>query len=108
MPGMLILLVLCCVALSCVSAFVSQACTNKFRLAPVSGTSLRFLEANSWELVLSDIKVYVDPVMSQLDFGIPRFYAGNKKIIDGEEELKAIASTADVIFISQVCAYVNM
>jgi len=117
MPGMLILLVVCCVVMCSVNAFVSKAklSINKFLIAPVRSTattvkspsvvkactSLRFLEGNTWELVLGDIKVYIDPIMSQLDFGMPRLYAGNKKTIDSEKELNACAKTADVIFISQ-------
>jgi hypothetical protein len=96
------------VAMLCVAHGLVRVARNKFRMEPVRDTSLRFLESNSWECVLGGVKVFIDPVMSQLDFGIPFLYAGNKKVIDGEEELKAIASTADVIFISQVCAYVNM
>lgn len=43
-------------------------------------TSLRYLESNSWSLKLGDINVFIDPVMSQLDFGIPFLYSGKTHI----------------------------
>ena len=62
---------------------------------------LRFLESNSWNICLNDINFYIDPVMDQLDFGIPTLYAGNKRIVDGNKEISNIAGKSDFILISQ-------
>lgn len=64
-------------------------------------STFRFLESNSWELTLNDIKVFIDPVMGQLDFGIPSLYAGNKRVIDEGKEINNISQNADLIIISQ-------
>lgn len=45
--------------------------------------------------------IAVDPVMSQLDFGIPLLYNGKKKTIDGTKELHELAKKASLILISQ-------
>ena len=39
--------------------------------------------------------------MSQLDFGIPAVYRGNKKVIDENAELEIAARTSDIVMISQ-------
>ena len=61
----------------------------------------RFLEANTFIFQLGDVKIFSDPVMSQLDFGIPAVYRGNKRFIDENAELEAAAQTSDVVMISQ-------
>eukprot|EP01038_Epipyxis_sp_PR26KG_P008967 gene8967-12095_t len=62
---------------------------------------LRFLESNSWEIQSGSIRFLIDPIMSQLDFGVPALYAGNKKFINGEVELVRLAQTIDFVLISQ-------
>lgn len=47
------------------------------------------------------VKIFSDPVMSQLDFGIPAVYRGNKKFIDEKFELQDAAETSDVVLVSQ-------
>lgn len=64
-------------------------------------TTFRFLESNSWDLGVGDYNILLDPVMSQLDFGIPLLYAGNKRIIDGPRELYKLAEKSDFVLISQ-------
>ena len=39
--------------------------------------------------------------MSQLDFGIPFLYAGNKKVVNGFKELEENAGIVDLILITQ-------
>ena len=61
----------------------------------------RFLESNTFIFQLGDVKIFSDPVMSQLDFGIPAVYRGNKKVIDEKLELDIAAQTSDIVMISQ-------
>jgi L-ascorbate metabolism protein UlaG (beta-lactamase superfamily) len=63
--------------------------------------SFRFLESNSWEVQANEVKFLIDPVMDQLDFGIPSLYSGRKKVIDGLGELKRLSSISDFVLISQ-------
>ena len=62
---------------------------------------VRFLESNTFVFRLGDIKIFSDPVMSQLDFGIPAVYRGRKKYINGATELENEAKTSDLVLISQ-------
>lgn len=72
------------------------------RLTPIaSRTAVRFLESNSWELKLEDVNILIDPVMSQLDFGIPFLYRGNKRFLDGMNELNSLVERTDFVLISQ-------
>ena len=66
-----------------------------------SQSYIRFLESNTYIFKLGDIKIFSDPVMSQLDFGIPIVYRGNKRFIDGPKELSEEAATSDLVLISQ-------
>ena len=50
----------------------------------------RFLESNTFIFQLGDVKIFSDPVMSQLDFGIPAVYRGNKKVIDDPNDEKDV------------------
>eukprot|EP01041_Mallomonas_annulata_P001564 gene1564-3020_t len=63
--------------------------------------SLKFLESNSWIWNINDFSILVDPVMDVLDFGIPVFYSGRKKFIDGNTELDRISGSVDFVLISQ-------
>lgn len=68
----------------------------------MSSTSYaRFLESNTFIFQLGNVKIFSDPVMSQLDFGIPAVYRGNKKVIDENAELEIAARTSDIVMISQ-------
>lgn len=79
------------------------------RTVPASKSSLwmssssyaRFLESNTFIFQLGEVKIFSDPVMSQLDFGIPIVYRGNKKVIDENLELEIAAKTSDIVMISQ-------
>ena len=69
--------------------------------AAVSSSSIRFLESNTFSFKLGDVKIFSDPVMSQLDFGIPAVYRGNKRVVDGQAELEKEAQSSDLVLISQ-------
>lgn len=62
---------------------------------------VRFLESNSWELKVNNFLISVDPVLGQLDFGIPALYAGNKKFINEKSEIDNVAENSDLVLISQ-------
>ena len=62
---------------------------------------IRFLESNTFIFKLGDVKIFSDPVMSQLDFGMPAVYRGNKRYINGAKELSEEAATSDLVLISQ-------
>lgn len=65
------------VNLQCVSfrrIFISGK-LSKFR---VEACKFRFLESNTWDLSVNNVNIFLDPVMSQLDFGIPLLYTGIK------------------------------
>jgi L-ascorbate metabolism protein UlaG (beta-lactamase superfamily) len=66
-----------------------------------SSSYARFLESNTFIFQLGNVKIFSDPVMSQLDFGIPAIYRGNKKVIDENAELEIAARTSDIVMISQ-------
>lgn len=70
-------------------------------MAYVSDMSVRFLESNSWEVKLNQMNLLIDPVMSQLDFGVPMLYSGNKRVIDGPKELEILCRTSDYVVITQ-------
>jgi L-ascorbate metabolism protein UlaG (beta-lactamase superfamily) len=61
----------------------------------------KFLESNTWVFKFGDVQIFSDPVMSQLDFGIPAVYRGNKRFIDEDAELQSAAQTSDLVLISQ-------
>lgn len=89
--------------LKCVLSFTFP-CTQTRGKSPSTmnlGTTLRYLEHNCWEIMLNNATIYIDPIMSQLNFGVPILYRGDKKVIDGRRELLKLASTANVILISQ-------
>ena len=67
----------------------------------LSSSYARFLESNTFIFQLGNVKIFSDPVMSQLDFGIPAVYRGNKKVIDENAELEIAARTSDIVMISQ-------
>ena len=86
----------------CVASFSSGAIRNRKPLISMAHASYaRFLESNTFIFQLGDVKIFSDPVMSQLDFGIPAVYRGNKKVIDENLELELAAETSDVVMISQ-------
>lgn len=66
-----------------------------------SSSYARFLESNTFIFQLGNVQIFSDPVMSQLDFGIPAVYRGNKKVIDENAELEIAARTSDIVMISQ-------
>jgi hypothetical protein len=41
---------------------------------------LTFLESNSWFWSLGDVNILVDPVMYNLDFGVPSLISGKKMV----------------------------
>jgi L-ascorbate metabolism protein UlaG (beta-lactamase superfamily) len=65
--------------------------------------AFKYLESNSWLLKYgSALSVAIDPVLQgNLDFGIPVLYSGQRKVINGEEELSNIAKNANYVLISQ-------
>mmetsp|Transcript_13804 Transcript_13804/g.20675 ORF Transcript_13804/g.20675 Transcript_13804/m.20675 type:complete len:318 (+) Transcript_13804:57-1010(+) len=67
----------------------------------VHSCRFRFLESNTWDVTVNNVNIFIDPVMSQLDFGIPLLYTGNKKVVNGPTELKNVATKSDIILISQ-------
>ena len=74
---------------------------RRFSLSMAHASYARFLESNTFIFQLGDVKIFSDPVMSQLDFGIPAVYRGNKKVIDEKLELDIAAETSDIVMISQ-------
>lgn len=50
---------------------------------------------------MGKINILVDPVMSQLDFGIPLLYRGNKRFLDSSKEIVDLANRTDYVLISQ-------
>jgi len=90
------------ICLRCFSLQIPQMTIPGISAKPgLKTTTVRFLESNSWELQFGDINVLLDPVMSQLDFGIPFLYRGNKRVINGERELYSICERTDFVLISQ-------
>lgn len=77
------------------SALFSQLSISKQK------TVLRFLEGNSWQAKFGELELLIDPVMSQLDFGIPFLYSGNKKYLDGSVELSNLSRSANAVLITQ-------
>jgi L-ascorbate metabolism protein UlaG (beta-lactamase superfamily) len=104
MKNIIVLLVAVAVAsVSLVSAFssVNNRMPRRALMTMSSGSFARFLESNTFIFQLGDVKIFSDPVMSQLDFGIPLVYKGNKKFIDENFELEDAAQTSDMVMISQ-------
>lgn len=75
--------------------------SRRSSLLMATASYARFLESNTYIFQLGDVKIFSDPVMSQLDFGIPAVYRGNKKVIDENLELQIAADTSDLVMISQ-------
>jgi L-ascorbate metabolism protein UlaG (beta-lactamase superfamily) len=76
-------------------------CASGLRLSPTA-TAVKYLETNSWVYNLADLQILVDPVLSApLDFGIPTFYEGKKRYIDGPGELANVMDTVDFAIITQ-------
>jgi|Transcript_19467 L-ascorbate metabolism protein UlaG (beta-lactamase superfamily) len=104
MKNIIVFLVVVAVAtVSLVSAFssVNNRMPQRALTTMSSGSFARFLESNTFIFQLGDVKIFSDPVMSQLDFGIPLVYKGNKKFIDENFELEDAAQTSDMVMISQ-------
>lgn len=62
---------------------------------------VRYLESNTFVLQLGEVRLLSDPVLSQLDFGIPWLYKGLKRYIDDDFELKNEAALCDTVLLSQ-------
>ena len=67
----------------------------------VAGSYAQFLESNTFVFKLADVTIFSDPVMGQLDFGIPFIYRGNKRFLDDKVELDIAAQKCDLVLISQ-------
>ena len=80
-------------------AFENIACG--FLLSRKPQTSVRHLESNSWEIKLNDVTIFADPVLSQLNFGVPFLYQGEKRVVNDSAELVRAARNANLILITQ-------
>ena len=77
-------------------------------LKPLSSSSssskcfVRYLESNSWDIKLDEIRILLDPVLiGALDFGIPLLYKGERLLIDGKQELQELSKLTDYVLITQ-------
>ena len=70
--------------------------------ASSSSSFVRYLESNSWDLSIGNIRILLDPVLiGALDFGIPLLYKGERVSIDGQKELETLSKLADYVLITQ-------
>lgn len=51
------------------------------KLKPLEASRFRFLESNTWDVTVNNVNIFIDPVMSQLDFGIPLLYSGKYRAL---------------------------
>jgi L-ascorbate metabolism protein UlaG (beta-lactamase superfamily) len=104
MRNVIIKVVILAVTVSFASSFTlgGKVVASRKGMTMSAGSSYaRFLESNTFVFQLGDVKIFSDPVMSQLDFGIPAVYRGNKRFIDENVELEIAADTSDMVLISQ-------
>ena len=94
---MMWVILLLLILLICISNSLSS-------LKPISSTKsfVRYLESNSWDIKLDEIRILLDPVLiGNLDFGIPLLYKGERLVIDGNQELQDLSKVTDYILITQ-------
>ena len=69
-----VMLCITIMSLKCISfRRISAVKSSIFR---TGACKFRFLESNTWDITVNNVNIFLDPVMSQLDFGIPLLYTG--------------------------------
>jgi len=102
--SLLKLLLILCYILICNSSFMkSFISSSKSSLSSSSSSSfVRYLESNSWDVSLGNIRILLDPVLiGPLDFGIPYLYKGERVYINGNKELESLSKLTDYVLITQ-------
>lgn len=79
----------------------SFACALALNFPSRQSSYIKSLESNTMVFQLGGIRLLSDPVLGQLDFGIPLLYRGNQKVINGDDALREEAGRCDYVIISQ-------
>jgi L-ascorbate metabolism protein UlaG (beta-lactamase superfamily) len=80
-----------------------STCWIPTEMRTTSIATATYLETNTWIFSLGNFKIVLDPVLqTPLDFGVPYLYTGQKKFVNGPEELRKICQNSyDYVLISQ-------